>query len=695
MIQPSTYSSSLLSTLWTLVVVMVSLGAGIFMWHNIHWVLSSFSLPSFLAIPLDYQTEAPIIRTLAAVLAGFLVFFLLAYILKAMVDALRIFLVQRSLQEAALAGQLSDPDLHPGVRQWNFYPRFSHLWREYSQTLHVQRIRQDSGKTRVAYRASVPAESFLSTQNLVDIPMRVEFFRHLPGILTGTGIISTFAGILLGLTEFNPTVEPEQVTHQLKALFTGVSTAFVASFFAIFAAILVTVMEKLLLHWRYTQVAFLNSLVDELFKGGVESDYLAALVRSGKEQSRQLATVSRGLMPHQTGALLEQGPPTGGAPDLEDSMEQAAHVLGEKLVTAQAGLAQEVHRAVEASLQGLAEPLGEISGRLDNALNKLADHVGDLRGELAGDRQELQHSFGRLLAVLESQATRGEAATGARDQVPEQSDSIDAGVNRLREEVVRQGEQAASLAERSNTLLVEEARRLLDELTRLQQDAAKERDAFLMASFTQSQGELADKVKDAFDQGLEKPVQQIVSSVQGSLEEMREAQTRQNTALSEELLKAFAAHFRQNVERLVDKLGEMGDRISAERKAMEASFRGLVEALAEAAREGGEDLSRQMEKAMAGADVRQAGMLEALTKFTTDMQVDIDLLQDRVRQAGRDVSDQVAAQTRDMLENNEKNTRELAQHMDEVVNTVGREQAIFIEMMGERLETLRKRLKVK
>ncbi len=176
---------------------------------------------------------------------------------------------------------------------------------------------------------------------------------------------------------------------------------------------------------------------------------------------------------------------------------------------------------------------------------------------------------------------------------------------------------------------------------------------------------------------------------------MREAQTLQSSALSERLLEAFATHFRQNVERLVEKLGEMGERISKERKAMEDSFRGLTEALAEAAREGGEDLSRQMEKASAGADARQAVMLENLTKFTTDMQVDIDLLQDRVRQAGREVSGQVAAQTRDMLENNEKNTRELAQHMDEVVNTVGREQAIFIEMMGERLETLRKRLKVK
>ena len=592
MVQPSTYSSSLLSTLWTLVVVFVSLGAGIFMWHNVQWVLTSFSLPSFLAIPLEYQTEAPIIRTLATVLTSFLVFFLLAYVFKAMVDAVRVFLVERSLQGAARTGLLSDPDLHPGVQQWSFYPRFSHLWREYTQTLHLQRLRDNSGKKSVVYRASVPAESFFSTQSLVDIPMRVEFFRHLPGILTGTGIVSTFAGILLGLTEFNPTVDPEQVTHQLKALFTGVSTAFVASFFAIFAAILVTVVEKLLLHWRYTQVAFLHSLVDELFKGGVESEYLAALVRSGQVHSRQLATVSRGVMT-QMQAVPEQGAPTTGASGPGGSMDQAVYALGERLVTAQGGLAQEVRQAVETSLEGLTEPLDRISQTL------VALH---------GDREE--------------------------------------------------GQQVA----RAMESLLGEIGRHLDELTRLQLDAAKERDAFLMASFAQSQGELADKVKDAFDQGLEKPVQEIVSSVQGSLQEMREAQTEQNRALSEQLLETFAAHLRQSVERLVEKLAEMGDRISSEREAMEATFRGLAEGMAEAAREGGEDLPRQLEKAMAGAEVRQNGMLETLTKFTADMRGDIDLLQDRMRRTGREISEQVAAQTRDMLE---KGTIQTGNRLDE------------------------------
>ena len=70
-------------------------------------------------------------------------------------------------------------------------------------------------------------------------------------------------------------------------------------------------------------------------------------------------------------------------------------------------------------------------------------------------------------------------------------------------------------------------------------------------------------------------------------------------------LEAFAAHLRQSVERLVEKLAEMGDRIGSEREAMEGAFRELAEGMAEAAREGGADLSRQLEQAMAWAETPQ------------------------------------------------------------------------------------------
>ena len=34
---------------------------------------------------------------------------------------------------------------------------------------------------------------------MVDAPLRTEFYKHLPGILTGLGIIGTFSGLIIGL----------------------------------------------------------------------------------------------------------------------------------------------------------------------------------------------------------------------------------------------------------------------------------------------------------------------------------------------------------------------------------------------------------------------------------------------------------------------------------------------------------------
>lgn len=48
----------------------------------------------------------------------------------------------------------------------------------------------------MALRATVPAETFFTEQALVDTPLRTEFFKHVPGILTGIGIIGTFYGLL-------------------------------------------------------------------------------------------------------------------------------------------------------------------------------------------------------------------------------------------------------------------------------------------------------------------------------------------------------------------------------------------------------------------------------------------------------------------------------------------------------------------
>jgi hypothetical protein len=80
--------------------------------------------------------------------------------------------------------------------------RLAHLWGEYQDTLHVQREERDGQMKVIAVRSTAPAESYFSGQYLVDSRLRTEFFKHLPGIFTGLGIIGTFTGLIEGLRQF-------------------------------------------------------------------------------------------------------------------------------------------------------------------------------------------------------------------------------------------------------------------------------------------------------------------------------------------------------------------------------------------------------------------------------------------------------------------------------------------------------------
>jgi hypothetical protein len=89
----------------------------------------------------------------------------------------------------------------------------AHLWSEYDETLFDQE-RFDSHEKAYVFerkRSTVPAEMFFNNQTVVDSFVGAEFFKHVPGILTGIGIIGTFFGILHGLDAFNVSADASQV----------------------------------------------------------------------------------------------------------------------------------------------------------------------------------------------------------------------------------------------------------------------------------------------------------------------------------------------------------------------------------------------------------------------------------------------------------------------------------------------------
>lgn len=152
-------------------------------------------------------------------------------------------------------------------------------WKDFAKTLHAQTAIQDGVLRQKRSRITVPAGHFFSVAAVIDRPLRVDYFKHLPGILTGIGIIGTFAGLLFGLSHFDAS-NAQTMQLSINLLIQGVRDAFYASAAAITAAMVITHWEKL----QYQRcLAALDSLVeaiDSSFEAGVGEEYLAALVKN-------------------------------------------------------------------------------------------------------------------------------------------------------------------------------------------------------------------------------------------------------------------------------------------------------------------------------------------------------------------------------------------------------------------------------
>ncbi len=267
-----------------------------------------------------------------------------------------------------------DPDVI--VNEVMSQKRLAHLWSEFRETLHPQREVDDSGQERVArWRATALAEVFFTDQALVDAPLRAEFFRHLPGILTGIGIIGTFLGLITGLQQFD--TDPVRVQESLKHLIQDVGHAFSISLIAIFLAMAFTFVEKMLLTAGYRQAASLREAIDSCFDAGASEEYLARLVRASETSATQAAQIKDALVADLKQVLTE----------LTERQVQATETLG---------------REIPASLsQALAVPMEGIS----NAVQRLGANQGEavstlLTGVLASFSAQMREMFGGQLVGI-------------------------------------------------------------------------------------------------------------------------------------------------------------------------------------------------------------------------------------------------------------------------------------------------------
>lgn len=251
------------------------------------------------------------------------------------------------------------------------------FWDEYEETLHEQKSSHDGELIVAAVRSTVSAEAFINVENVVDPKLGAEYFKHLPGILTGMGIIGTFYGLIVGLESFSPNAAPEDLAKGLDQLLQHVRGAFVFSGFAIASAISITLVEK----WLYAScakcVGNLSQALDGLFRSGVGEEYLSSLVTASETSATQTRQLKE--------AMVE---------DLKVLLTN----LTERQITATQRLSEDLGNKIQ---EGLREPLAAIADTVKKASGQNTEAVGEtLNNLMTSFLQQMKESTGTQMTGL-------------------------------------------------------------------------------------------------------------------------------------------------------------------------------------------------------------------------------------------------------------------------------------------------------
>ncbi|MBI2521200.1 MAG: anti-phage defense ZorAB system ZorA [Bdellovibrio sp.] len=318
---------------------------------------------------------------------GFLALSIIAFIARFWVPAVQLgFRIRRVVTalksiRKAITNSISNLDQIAEVMAQD--DTLKHLWSEYCETLHAQKTVNEMGQEKVSqYRSTAMAEVFFTEHSIVSTPLKTEFYKHLPGILTGLGIIGTFSGLINGLNVF-ASGDASMAQQNLKFLIGSVGHAFYVSAAAITLAMLCTWIEKFVVTARCREVEHLCHLIDSFFDAGAGEEYLERLVKASESSAVHSAHMKDALVSDLKKILS----------DLSTKELEAASVQTQMMTGA----------LVESFTTSIQAPMAEISA----AVNHVGSNQGDAVTRLLTDvllnfSTQMKDMFGGQMTGLNS-----------------------------------------------------------------------------------------------------------------------------------------------------------------------------------------------------------------------------------------------------------------------------------------------------
>lgn len=419
----------------------------------------------------------------------------------------------------------------------------NHAWLNYKKSFHDIYETVDGEDVLVSSRATVSSDVFFSQAVIVDTPLRVEFYKHLPGIITGVGIIATFAGLLFGLLAFDPAGDPAKVQDSLGLLLGGVSEAFMASALAIGTAMIITWREKSWLRQCYEQLETLTTEIDKLFEtDSTGEEYLAKLLKSSQANETN-------------------------ARQLKDSLVNDLKVMMTNLVEEnkknQIAFAAQLSESYAKSSQDMATQIGQsITDTLQAPLDKIASSVQQVSGDQGSAVQELMTDvLTAFMSKLES--TFGSQMTGMTEMMTQSVSAMkemQLGFSQLLTDMKINSETSTKTLEIQMSKMIEDIQQ--------KQNAMSNQMNLMVDHLSQGAAKIGEQGQHAIEQ-LNGKVSELMGNLGGTMSELMSDVTKQRMEQDRVILENQQKLHEQS-SALIDNLGtEIKDLIAHSQNAVQ------------------------------------------------------------------------------------------------------------------------------
>jgi ABC-type transporter Mla subunit MlaD len=324
--------------------------------------------PDFSTLAAYPETAEQLSAQFVAVLISVAILFLLISLISALKANYRINWVRKSLKNETSKSVVMN---RQGLRDKASKVRHNagHLWKEFDETL----VEARAGEEVHLYNI-YDASHFFNGSTIARGTTESRMLAAVPGFLTALGVIGTFVGLQLGLSELN--IGNDAAVQDMKAglahVISGAKIAFMTSVWGVSLSVLFNFVEKWLESFTLSRIHRLQVRIDEIFPRFSAEVQLQKIAEDGSESREALQGLAERIGEKMQESLIEAT--NGIQRGLEASLEKIMAPAINKLVNETTDGSQ---KALEQLVHGFMDKFGEQGDTQRKAMDEASKGVGE------------------------------------------------------------------------------------------------------------------------------------------------------------------------------------------------------------------------------------------------------------------------------------------------------------------------------